>query len=261
MNASKTPGPTDLELYIREPIQPAPYPFFRRKADEWAGRRDSLRLSSAHSGKDPEASVHLSPWARGRQHEYKESCENEENFLNRITDPIRVERAALAAALPRLQQACERAAEAATVAAQTASDQTAAPPEAAAPAGPGELMADQLALAARRRGEKRAADAAASGRAVAAEDAHRAAEDAYRGAVEKMAVIDERLERAREACDHKIAESRRYTARRIAAYARAVAARHPDAPLVTALTAHLDLDTEHPHGAVPGGAARLSIVP
>lgn len=261
MDASKATGPTDLELYIRETIPPAPYPFLRRLGDAWAGHRDGLRLSSAHSGKDPEAPVHLSPWARERQHEYKETCENEENLLNRIIDPARTERAALAAALPRLQQAIEAAAAAAEAAREAFEKQAAASPEPASPLGPGEAKADPLALAARRRREKQGADASAAGRAAAAAAAHRAAEEAYRGAVERIAVIDDRLAQAREACDHKIAESLRYTARRVSVYARAVASRNPDAPLVTALTAHLDLDAEHPRGPGPSGGARLAIVP
>ena len=255
MNTTPATGPTDIELYLRATAVPTAYPLRHRLRDYWAGRADSPHLSTAQKearADEVAENVLLTAWAVARRNEYRASTDLETITHNRIVDPLRIEKAALQARVNRLEDAAKDAHQAAT-------DSAAAPAEDSVPKGPGEQCLGPAALASRRRREKQARDAAASASATAATAAHDAA-------IERVAVIDERLRQAQGVLSGRVAECRRHTSRRINVYARAIMRRHPDAPVIPALTEHLDLDNDAPRPqsapqiAAPSGPARLSIV-
>lgn len=255
MNTNPATGITDIELYLRATAVPTEYPLRLRIMDYWAGRADSTHLSTHQreaSSEDVTEDVLLTPWAVTHRNGYRASKDLETITHNRIVDPLQIEKAALLARIPLLEKASNKAAETA----KNDSQAEAEPPE---PKGPGEQFLDPVALAKRRSSEKASRDATSSASAMAANST-------YEAAIERMAVIDARLLLAQEVLDGRVAECRRHTSRRINVYARAITRRHPDAPVISALTEHLDLDQETPraqsahHSPQHEHPARLSIV-
>ncbi|NWL10269.1 hypothetical protein DM793_04040 [Paenarthrobacter nitroguajacolicus] len=260
MNTAPTPGPTDIELYLRETASPTEYTLRERLVDYWAGRADRRYLSTnqAKPRTDDEVieTVPLTPWAVARRNEYRASKDLETITHNRIVDPLRTEKATLQARIPRLKEAVGIAQEEAGTAEEAAREIAAAPAAEAVPRGPGEQQVDQAGLARRRGREKEARDAAAAAAAQAAAAAAQASAAAHAAAIERLAVIGERLTLAQSVLDDRVAECRRYTSRRINVYARAITRRHPDAPVIAELTEHLDLDQDapRPNGSQTGGS-------
>ncbi|KQR80363.1 hypothetical protein ASF98_18895 [Arthrobacter sp. Leaf337] len=252
MNTTPNTGPTDIELYLRETATPTEYTLRERLVDYWAGRADRRHLSTAQAKPRTDEvieTVLLTPWAVACRNEYRASKDLETITHNRIVDPLRTEKATLQARLSHLKEAVGTAQEDADSAAEAARESAATPPAPAVPRGPGEQHADPAALAARRRREKQASDAAASAAAQAAVVAARAAAGAHAAALERLAVIGERLTLAQSVLEDRVAECRRHTSRRINIYARAITRRHPDAPVIAELTEHLDLDQDAPRSA------------
>ena len=244
MNTTPNTGLTDIELYLRERTPSPAYTPGERILDYWAGRTDSRHLSTTQAQPTDEVirTVLLTPWAVARRNEYRASKDLETITHNRIVDPLRTEKVALQARIPRLKEAIGIAQEEAAAAEEAARESAAAPPAPAVPRGPGEQQADPVALAARRRREKESLDATARAAATAAASAAGAAAKTYNDALERLAVVGERLVLAQSVLEDRVAECRRYTNRRINVYARAITRRHPDAPVIAELTEHLDLD-------------------
>ncbi|MEO5316211.1 hypothetical protein PV772_19185 [Pseudarthrobacter sp. CC12] len=258
MNTAPNTGLTDIELYLRERTPSPAYTLVERILDYWAGRADSRHLSTTQAEPPTDEvirTVLLTPWAVARRNEYRASKDLETITHNRIVDPLRTEKAALQARIPRLKEAIGIAQEEAAAAEEAAQESAAAPPAPAVPRGPGEQQADPVALAARRKREKDILDATAKAGAAAAASAAGAAAKTYNDALERLAVLGERLVLAESVLEDRVAECRRHTNRRINVYARAITRRHPDAPVIAELTEHLDLDQDaaRPGTSVAGG--------
>lgn len=250
MKTNSAAGPTNIELYLRDVPAPEEYPLKDRIKDRWAGWADAKHLSTPQ--KDPNTEqiserILLTPWAVARRYEYHAAKEEEIVTHNGIVDPLRVEKTALQARIPRLKEASAEAR-------KIADDTNAAAPADAAPRGPGEQYLEQGALISRRQGEKKTRVAGTSAAA-------KAALVAFEAALERLDVILDRLEQADAVLESRIARCRWITSRRITMYARSITRRHPDAPVVPALTEHLDLDENSPHRpGLTGSPNRLSIV-
>lgn len=232
-------GPTTIEFYLREIIPPTPYTPWQQLKDTVAGWWDGGRLSQSQRRMDDERShpLLLTPWARARQLEFLESARAECILHNGIVDPYRIEMAALKASKGRLNEAADKADEHhRTTVAQPAAK--------AVPAGPGEYALTASGLAAHREREKRSRDADAGAR-------QRAAQQAVAAAEERIAVVEEKIAMAADVLADRIAGCRRHTSRRIAVYARGITRRHPDAPIIRALTQDLALDEEHTGQRMP----------
>ncbi len=233
-------GPTTIEFYLREVIPPTLYSPWQQLKDTVAGWWDGGRLSQPQRGMEDETSHHLllTPWARARQLEFLESARAECILHNGIVDPYRIELAALKASTRRLIEEADKAGEHhRTTIAQPAGK--------AVPAGPGEYALTAAGLAAHREKEKRSRDAEAAAR-------QRAAGEAVAAAAERIAVVEEKIAMAADVLADRIAGCRRHTSRRIAVYARGITRRHPDAPIIRALTQDLALDEEHTGQRKPG---------
>jgi hypothetical protein len=259
MNTTPTTGPTDIELYLRETAVPTEYTLRERLVDYWAGRADRRHLSTNQAQPRTDEiyeTVLLTPWAVARRNEYRASKDLETITHNRIVDPLRTEKATLQARITRLKEAIGTAQEDADSAKEDARESAATPPAPAVPRGPGEQHVDQAGLVRRRGREKEVRDAASAAAARAAAAAALAAAGAHAAAVERLAVISERLALAQSVLEDRVAECRRHTSRRINVYARAITRRHPDAPVIAELTEHLDLDQDapRPNGSQTGGS-------
>ncbi|MDD0858244.1 hypothetical protein NHF46_11655 [Arthrobacter alpinus] len=114
MNTTPATGLTDIELYLRATAVPTEYPLRLRIVDYWAGRADSTHLSTHQretASEDITEDVLLTPWTVTHRNGYRASKELETITHNRIVDPLQIEKAALQARIPLLENAANKAAE------------------------------------------------------------------------------------------------------------------------------------------------------
>lgn len=233
MSSNPTQKPTNIEFYLREIIPPTPYPAWQRLKDAIAGWWDGGRLSQPqlrYESADQQDLI-LPPWARARQLEYLESSRAEAILHNGIVDPYRIEVATLKASAERLRTNADTA--------KARSLETAAQPVGdAVPSGPGEIAVSAAGLASRRAREKRVREAEAAARQSTAEEAAAAA-------ATRLAELEEKITMAGDVLKERIAACHRHTSRRVSVYARGISRRHPDAPVIRALTQELAMEAEH----------------
>lgn len=226
-------GPTSIEFYVREFIPPTPYTSCQRFKDGLAGWWDGRHLSQPQLRYDSaeEQDLILPPWARARQLEYLESAQAETILHNGIVDPYRLEVAKLKASVERLRTDTDKAkARREEVAAQPVGNSV--------PSGPGEIAVSAAGLASRRAREKRIREAEAAAQ-------QSATEDASASAAARLAELEEKISLAADVLKDRIEACRRHTSRRIAVYARGISRRHPNAPVISALTQELAIEAEH----------------
>lgn len=225
-----------IDFYLRTPEPATVYTRFTRWADAWAGFRDARCLSTTQSAElnNDFALPELTSWAHATlalaaQVEAKERIVHEG-----AVDPARRE-------MTRLKHIAAQAHTENTTALDTAKTTEADGPESAAPATPAEAYDSDSVRSTRREEAHQKALANHRGRAAAAAATAAAAEI-------ELATLTTRMEGADRALEHRLAEHAHYTRRRLATYARAIARRHPDAALITALTTNLNT------GGASGGA-------
>ena len=217
-----------IDFYLRTPEPATTYTRFTRWADAWAGYRDARHLSTTQ-GAEPTKDAplpELTSWAHATlalaaQVEAKERIVHEG-----AVDPARRE-------MTRLKHIAAQAHTENTAALNTAKSTEATGPDSAAPSTPAEAYDSDNVRNTRRQEAHQQALAAHRGRAAAAAAAADAAET-------ELATLTTRMEGADRALEHRLAEHAHYTRRRLATYARAIARRHPDATLITALTTNLN---------------------
>lgn len=232
-NRTPPTGPTGIDFIVRQ----KDYPWTQKFIDHWAGLRDGARLASHQqhrkppTGPDQETATPrpqtLTPWANARLHELTREEEYEELIGATIADPITVELALVQASIPT---ADADAATAKTEHSRTSTDG----PAPNTPTAAGEAHDPPEIRAARRADEHTAALAAANARAAAA-DAK------TRGLRARVAELQEQLDVIRHTVDHRHADAEAHTRTRLDTYARGIARRHPDAPVIAELTEHLTL--------------------
>lgn len=231
------------ELYTDPPLKGTVYPWWLRLADGWAGRRDSkclstiqqgpsrTRVTDAESGGYPvveSSPVPVTSWAEARIRGFRQVADKEALRLEAALDPLKVELTQLRAAMELHRDTAARARE-------TEEALRKVGPEEAVASGPGERYASQDVLVARRGREFTARLAAVTSATAAAQ---RAVEEAQL----RAARVEERIQRAEAASQLICREAWELTRGRLSVYGRAVARRHPDAPVVPALTVEFDLD-------------------
>ncbi|MEX5296849.1 hypothetical protein QYM41_16350 [Kocuria sp. CPCC 205268] len=231
------------ELYTDPPLRGTVYPWWLRLVDGWAGRRDSKCLSTiqqtpprvpateVEAGEPPvlnASPVPVTPWAEARIRGFRQVADKEALRLEAALDPLKVELTQLRAAVELHRDTVARAREAEEALRK-------AGPEEAVASGPGERYASPDVLSARRGREFTARLAAATSVTAAAQ---RAVEEAQLA----VARVEERIQRAEAASQLICRETWELTRGRLSVYGRAVARRHPDAPVVPALTVEFDLD-------------------
>ena len=159
MNTTPTPGPTDIELYLRETAVPTEYTLRERLVDYWAGRADRRHLSTNQVQPRTDEvieTVLLTPWAVARRNEYRASKDWETITHNRIVDPLRTEKATLQVRLSRLKEAVGIAREEADTAGEAARESAADRSRSGRPSRTRRTARRPAALAARRGREKQA---------------------------------------------------------------------------------------------------------
>lgn len=220
-----------IDFYLRNPEPPTVYTRFLRWADNVAGWRDARTLSTPQAAElTSEGSLpELTAWAHATlalaaQVEAKERIVHEG-----AVDPARRE-------MTRLTHIAAQAHTAHTAALDATAATEAAGPESSAPSTPAEAYDSDSVRSTRRDAAHQGVLASHRGRAKAAEAAAAEAET-------DLDVLTTRIEGADRALAHRLAEHTHYTRRRLATYARAIARRHPDAALVSALTTDLATPT------------------
>jgi hypothetical protein len=230
-------GPTGIDYILRAPQQATAYRPGRRLRDGLAGYRDASRLTPAQAKAATRAGQPADPgsppgavlpsWAVA-QIEYLQQIKLAESLVAwAMTDALAIElarhRETGAAAAADL-----KAAEAAAAGLQNAG------PEPAVAAGPGEAHDSEAVLTQRRATEHAAALAARQGQVAAARERVRAAAAAATELAGRISNIDQILETRQ-------LEAEKLTRRRLAVYARGLARRRPDAPVLYQLTEGLVL--------------------